>query len=176
MVYLVNKPNKLISTAPPFKSIVIETATKRKQVFDSLYNTTIEYIKVHEGFAGGKVYVCPGGYRTIGYGHLIRPGEYFTSLNKRQADSLLRIDFNRAIACIDIPLSYNKRLAIAHFVFTRGIGTFNKSKLRECIINKQAIDIQIMRYCYYKDRTSNYIYSTNSYKMRKFELELWKKR
>lgn len=157
-------------------SISIEKSNESKRQYDSLYEITVEYIKQHEGFAGGKPYICPGGYSTIGYGHLIRKSERFTYLSKQQADSLLRMDLNRAINSITIPLTATKRLAIGHFVYTRGIGAFNKSTLRKCILNKQPIDAQIMRYCYYKGRTGNYIYSTNSYKMRKFELELWKKK
>jgi GH24 family phage-related lysozyme (muramidase) len=34
----------------------------------------IDLIKRFEGF-GSKVYICPAGYPTIGYGHLVRQNE-----------------------------------------------------------------------------------------------------
>ncbi len=142
------------------------------------YELTIEYIKQHEGFAGGKPYICPGGYNTIGYGHLIKETESFTTLSKQQADSLLRSDFNKAIKLVEqyTDLRGAKKLAIAHFVFTRGIGTFLKSPLNELVKNNKKIDDEIVKWCYYRNRNGKRIKSTHALNIRKWELKMYNNR
>ncbi len=139
------------------------------------YELTVEYIKQHEGFAGGKPYICPGGYKTIGYGHLIKKTESFTFLSKQQADSLLRSDFNKAIKLVEqyTDLRGAKKLAIAHFVFTRGIGTFLKSPLNELVKNDEKIDEEIVKWCYYRNKQGKRIKSTHALNIRKWELKMY---
>ena len=87
----------------------------------------IKRIKFTEGLVN-HVYKCPGGYNTIGYGHMIRRNEHFTTITDEQADSLLNADYQ---FCIDnVPPIYhsNAKLAIARFIFGTGIGTFNRIK------------------------------------------------
>jgi len=138
---------------------------------ESLYNQMIEHIKISEGKML-KRYKCPAGQPTIGYGHLILPGEYFSTITEEQADSLLRIDFNSRLENVDKTLSYNKRLAIAHFIYNLGIGAYNKSKLKKAIDNKEPIDNLIVRYCHYRVN-GDYIKSTHLLKSRLFELKLF---
>jgi lysozyme len=139
------------------------------------YEKTIKAIKKHEGFAGGKPYVCPGGYCTIGYGHVIRDGENFTELTEKQADSLLRVDFNKALRSVDlsVKLSGPKKLAIAHFVFAKGIGTFNRSELRNLILKGESIDKEIVKWCYYTNRNGELIRSQHALNIRKWELRMY---
>ncbi len=139
------------------------------------YERTIEYIKKHEGFANGEPYVCPGGYRTIGYGHIIKPNESFTRLTRKQADKLLRADFDKAIKLVErnTNLRGSKKLAIAHFVFTRGIGTFLKSPLKELVNNEKNIDKEIIKWCYYRNTSGKRIKSSHALNIRKWELKMY---
>lgn len=141
------------------------------------YEKTIQYIKEHEGFAGGKPYICPGGYKTIGYGHVILENENFTQLSRAQADSLLRVDFNKAMTAVErtIDINGSKKIAIAHFVFTRGIGTFIKSPLKKMIENGEDIDDEIVKWCYYTNVKGERVKSQHALNIRKWELKLYKK-
>ncbi len=151
---------------------------KIRKVFDwdREYEKTIEFIKKHEGFANGKVYVCAGGYKTIGYGHKLLPGENFTQITEAQADSLLRVDFNKALAALDrnIKLEGSQRLAMAHFVFAKGIGSFNRSTLKKKILNNEPIDDEITKWCYYTNKNGEKVKSDYLLKIRKWELEMYK--
>ena len=51
----------------------------------------IEALKYLEGFSS-KVYKCPAGVKTIGYGHTIKGGEQFTTINQKEALKLLEDD------------------------------------------------------------------------------------
>ena len=139
------------------------------------YEKTIEYLKEHEGFADGKAYICPGGYKTIGYGHVILDGENFEELTEKQADSLLRVDFNRALKEVDniIKLSGIRKLAIAHFVFTKGIGTFINSGLKDKIQRGETIDRELMEFCYYTNTDGKRIRSQHAMNIRKWEIDLY---
>jgi len=139
------------------------------------YEKTIEFIKKHEGFANGKVYVCAAGYKTIGYGHKLLPGENFTQITEKQADSLLRVDFNKALRALDrnITLTGAQRLAMAHFVFAKGIGSFNRSTLKKKILNNESIDNEITKWCYYTNPKGEKVKSEYLLKIRKWELEMY---
>ena len=52
------------------------------------------FIAGFEGFRA-TVYRCPAGKPTIGYGHVIQPGEYFEAVSKPQAMVLLQRDAER---------------------------------------------------------------------------------
>jgi lysozyme len=55
----------------------------------------IDLIKKHEGLCL-EPYKDTLGCRTIGYGHLIKPSEDFTTITPDDADSILRIDLQTA--------------------------------------------------------------------------------
>jgi len=158
----------------------IEREIRIRPLFDykKEYEKTIEFIKKNEGYAGGKAYVCPGGHTTIGYGHIILKGENLANLTKNQADSLLRVDFNKAIKILEndkkVNLKGGKKLAIAHFIFTKGIGSYYKSTLRKNIINKQEIDNEILKWVYYTNNQGQKIKSSHALKIRKWELKMYK--
>jgi|GEM_PF-2664389 lysozyme len=149
--------------------------TNPMQDWNDNYEKTLRFIKKNEGFAGGKAYICPGGYKTIGYGHVILEGETYEELTENQADSLLRVDFNKAIKRIDqiVDLPGNRKLAIAHFVFTRGIGTFLKSNLKDRVLKGEPIEEELLKMCYYTNSSGERIKSQLALKIRKWEIDLY---
>lgn len=173
LTYQNNNESKAIS--------INQLAGKNKSInpldkWSESYELTIEYIKKHEGFAGGKPYICPGGYKTIGYGHVIKKNESFTQLSKIQADSLLRDDFNKALKLVEktTKIGGTRKLAIAHFVFTRGIGTFLRSELKNLVDNNKKIDKEILKWCYYRSGTGKLVKSMHALNIRKWELDMYK--
>jgi GH24 family phage-related lysozyme (muramidase) len=96
----------------------------------------IDLIKQFEGFSP-TVYICPAGYATIGYGHVVKPHERerFTSgITPEQAESLLRQDVQiseRAVLrLITVPLTDGQFDALASFTFNLGAGALQRSTLR----------------------------------------------
>jgi lysozyme len=92
-------------------------------------------IRHFEGFQP-RPYACPGGYQTIGYGHVLQAGEdYPADLTLRQAEALLREDAARASAAVDhllpVALSPGQFDALASFVFNLGAGALQRSTLRQ---------------------------------------------
>ncbi len=141
------------------------------------YEATIWYIKQHEGFNNGYAYVCDAGYKTIGYGHVVKPSENFMNdrITKSQADSLLRLDFNQSIALVEkyTSLTGSKKLAIAHFVYSKGIGNFLRSRLKQKIDNNEPIDNEILKWCFYQTPDGRTIKSSYSFKIRQWELQMY---
>jgi len=139
------------------------------------YEKTIEYLKIHEGFANGKAYICPGGFNTIGYGHVILEGEKFEDLTEKQADSLLRVDFDKALNAVNkaVKISGIKQLAIAHFVYTKGIGTFVNSGLKDKIVRGESIENDLLDYCYYTNIEGKRVRSQHALDIRKWEIDLY---
>ena len=139
------------------------------------YEKTLQYIKKHEGFANGKTYICPGGHKTIGYGHIVLENENFSQITEQQADSVLRADFNKAIRVLDanVKLDGPKRLAMAHFVFTKGIGSFNRSTMKKKILKKEPIDDEITKWCYYTNPKGEKIKSQHALNIRNWELDMY---
>ena len=96
----------------------------------------IALIKRFEGFCA-KVYTCPAGKPTIGYGHVVKSGERFGTLTEAQATDLLRADAEIAAysvkRCISAPLTQNQFDALVSFTFNLGGGALETSTLRSFI-------------------------------------------
>jgi len=95
----------------------------------------IALIKHFEGFAE-RAYLCPAGYPTIGYGHVVRgnmPGE----ISEAYADRLLAEDLRSIEAAvrrlIRVPLSQNQFDVLVSFTFNLGAGRLQMSRLRMLI-------------------------------------------
>ena len=93
-------------------------------------------VKRFEGFAP-EIYVCPGGWPTIGYGHLVRDGEqdgYADGIDEATAEELLRRDVavaERAVLrLIRVPLEDGQFDALTSFAFNLGAGALQRSTLR----------------------------------------------
>ena len=144
------------------------------------YESVIDYIKLHEGFAGGKEYVCVSGRRTIGYGHVIKKGENFPpQISREFADSLLRDDFSKAYVMAQkyTPyLSGSRKLAVAHFIFSKGIGAFLGSGFRKAIRRNACVDSELVKWCHYRDRhTGRMVYSKVAASIQDWEIAMWHK-
>ncbi len=93
----------------------------------------LELIKHYEGFSPTP-YRCPGGYITIGYGHVIEKGEVFAlPMPLTLAEKILKQDIAKAEKAlaknIKIPLTTNQRGALISFIFNIGEGAFSRSTL-----------------------------------------------
>lgn len=79
-------------------------------------------------------YLDAVGKPTIGYGHLIRPGETFKGpISQQQAEALLRKDLydtEQGIAkAVRVPITQGQFDALASFVFNLGAGRLRSSTL-----------------------------------------------
>jgi GH24 family phage-related lysozyme (muramidase) len=146
--------------------------------FEQGYEEAIEFIKEHEGFANGLQYYDAAGNKTVGYGHKIKPGEVFPEqISKQEAENLLRKDFDKAIWYVEknTNLKGYKKIAIAHFVYARGIGNFLKSNIRKKIILNEPIDEEMMKWIYYKSTDGILVESNYIKKIRLWELNMYKR-
>lgn len=91
-------------------------------------------IRAFEGFSPTS-YVCPAGYPTVGYGHVVQEGERFDApLSQEEGEALLRADLPRyeASVCrlIEGPLEERCFDALVSFTFNLGEGALAASTLR----------------------------------------------
>jgi len=97
----------------------------------------VELAKQFEGLYL-KPYICPAGYPTIGYGHLLKSLEH-PSITKEEAETLLSLDMQTATngalrMCPVLLLEPTDRLAaLADFCFNLGVGRLQTSTLRRRI-------------------------------------------
>lgn len=142
------------------------------------YEAAIDFIKLHEGFANGRAYRCVSGKLTIGYGHVIQQGESFPEqISERFADSLLRADFKVSYATANKlypEIRGSRKIVLAHFVFSKGIGSLLKSGLRKKIDEGGSVDEEFAKWCYYTDcKTGRKVYSKVAANIQKWENDMW---
>jgi len=94
----------------------------------------LELIKSFESFEPVR-YICPAGYPTIGYGHVILDREDLQKVTEAEAETLLLGDV--AIAersvyhLIKVPLEDCQFSALTSFTFNLGGGALQRSTLRQ---------------------------------------------
>lgn len=93
----------------------------------------IELIKKHESFQPS-VYLCPSGKPTIGYGHIIKPGESFNApISESEACGILRRDlcfFEIVVrSSVKVPVNQSRFSALVSFAFNIGEAAFMNSTL-----------------------------------------------
>jgi len=142
------------------------------------YEAAIDFIKLHEGFANGRAYRCVSGKLTIGYGHVIQAGERFPEqISERFADSLLRADFKVSFATADKlypEMRGSRKIVLAHFVYSKGIGSLLKSGLRKKIDNGGSVDEEFAKWCYFTScKTGKKVYSKVAANIQKWENAMW---
>jgi lysozyme len=101
-----------------------------------IHSTTqngIEFIKKFEGF-NSKLYICNGGFKTIGYGHKILPNETYQHISIHDAEKLLSQDLRKfelgVISYIKAPLTESQFDALVSFSFNLGLHSLQRSTLR----------------------------------------------
>ena len=113
----------------------------------------MDFIKHFESFSP-TVYVCPGGLRTIGYGHVLQPGEKLQSVTRAKAEAILRDDLFKARCglsrLIKVPLAPHQMDALTSFVFNVGMGALQASRLRLCVNEEQHDEVpkEFLRWVY----------------------------
>ena len=102
----------------------------------NMSKTGLDVIKRFEGFSP-TVYICPAGYPTIGYGHVVNPDErqqFASGITSEQAEALLRQDVQIAeravLRLITVPLTDGQFDALVSFTFNLGAGALQRSTLR----------------------------------------------
>lgn len=93
-------------------------------------------VAAFEAFSGN-AYPDAGGKLTIGYGHMLKPGEFFPDgITREQALALLQADLRIARSAVDdlfhgVYLSPHEWDALTSFTFNVGAGALRDSTLRQ---------------------------------------------
>lgn len=128
----------------------------------------IEMIKHHEGVRF-KPYQCPAKLWTIGVGHVLYPdqgklpidqrGAYALrpedsrQFSKEEVDGILRNDLNRFERGVErfcpVPLTQGMFDALVSFAFNVGLGTLQRSTLRQKLLrgDKAGAAEELLKYC-----------------------------
>ncbi len=104
----------------------------------------LDLIKRFEGFSR-TIYFCPAGYPTIGYGHVVKDDEDFSSgIDEAQAEELLRQDAvisERAVLrLINVPLTDIQFDALVSFTYNLG-GALQRFTLRRKINREEHAEV-----------------------------------
>ena len=106
--------------------------------------TGIELIKSFEGLVTQQ-YICPAGYATIGYGHLVKKGEDFGVIDEAKATDLLAADLataeNAVTRLVPVDLLQREFDALVSFTFNLGAGALQASTLRKRLLTDQREDV-----------------------------------
>ena len=118
----------------------------------------IRLIKHHEGVRN-RPYRCPAGLWTVGVGHLIGDGKSLPEswnrlFTKEEIDGILKRDlqrFERGVLKMlpNVPLRQGEFDCLVSFSFNLGLGTFQRSTLRQALLrgDKKAAMESLMKYC-----------------------------
>jgi GH24 family phage-related lysozyme (muramidase) len=100
-----------------------------------------------EGFSP-VIYICPAGYPTIGYGHLITEANkerFLDGVDEDEALELLRSDVGKAeravLRLIAVPLTQGQFDALVSFTFNLGGGALQRSTLRRKVNREEHDDV-----------------------------------
>ena len=118
----------------------------------------IALIRHHEGVRN-KPYKCAAGLFTVGVGHLIGDGktlppEWNRTFTNEEIDALLKRDLSRFElgVCKMLPSVQLKQCefdALVSFSFNLGLGTFQRSTIRQALLrgNKESAMESLVKYC-----------------------------
>ena len=118
----------------------------------------IKLIRHHEGVRN-KPYKCPAGLFTVGVGHLIGDGktlpkEWNRTFTNEEIDAILKSDLRRFELGIskmlpNVPLRQCEFDCLVSFAFNLGLGTFQRSTLRQALLrgDKKAAMESLVKYC-----------------------------
>ena len=104
----------------------------------------ILFIRRFEGFRA-RVYKCQAGYRTIGYGHVLRQNEQDQEVTLAQAEEVLLEDLaivaRGVMRNTKIALVQHQFDALISLVFNIGVGAYQRSTLRAKISRNEHDDV-----------------------------------
>jgi len=114
----------------------------------------LRLIRLFESFSA-MPYICAGGYKSILYGHVIKPGEVFDLPASLEIGEIILLQdvsvAERAISrLIRVPLTQNMEDSLLSWTFNLGSGALQASTLR-AVINRMEYDEapdQIRRWIY----------------------------
>jgi lysozyme len=118
----------------------------------------IALIKHHEGVRS-RPYRCPANLWTVGVGHLIGDGKslpntWNRTFTEEEIDGLLKSDLRRFELGIskmlpNMPLRQCEFDCLVSFAFNLGLGTFQRSTLRQALLrgDKKAAMESLIKYC-----------------------------
>jgi lysozyme len=123
----------------------------------SISKLGIETIKLFEGYRS-QIYTCPAGYKTIGYGHVVKNYEQFKYLSKPEAEIILTHDLTLTSMAIrrliTIPLKQHQFDMLVSFTFNLGSAALQRSCLRSKINRgeHEAVVKEFIRWIYARGR------------------------
>ena len=107
----------------------------------------LNLIKQFEGFSAVP-YLCPAGYLTVGYGHLVKTQEkerFAAGISEHDAQSMLQVDVGVAeravLRLITVPLTDAQFDALVSFTFNLGAGALQRSSLRRKVNREEHADV-----------------------------------
>jgi lysozyme len=118
----------------------------------------ITLIKHHEGVRS-RPYRCPANLWTVGVGHLIGDGKLLPdswnrTFSQEEIDGLLKSDLRRFELGIskmlpNVPLRQCEFDCLVSFAFNLGLGTFQRSTLRQALLrgDKKVAMESLVKYC-----------------------------
>lgn len=143
-----------------FKKTPQKTITTNKNIEPRLTEDGLEMIKLFEG-EELKVYLDVAGYPTVGYGHLVQPGdnlELGDTISKEQADNFLRSDIKKAESYVKkhvkVPINNEMYSALVSFVYNVGVHNFINSTMLKLLNSDKLIEAaeQFDRWIYAKGK------------------------
>lgn len=115
----------------------------------SITDAGLNLIKRFEGFSP-TIYICPAGHPTVGFGHVVLPGEqtrFDGGLIREEAAELLRRDVRIAesavLRLITSPLADGQLDALVSFTFNLGAGALQRSSLRKKVNRGEHGDVPV---------------------------------
>jgi GH24 family phage-related lysozyme (muramidase) len=122
----------------------------------------LDLIKRFEGFSP-TIYICPGGWPTIGYGHVVRKLErdqYMAGIDKNIGAALLQSDIGASeralLRLIRVPVNDGQFDALVSFTFNLGAGALQRSTLRRKVNREEhgAVPAEFRRWVWAGGRRS----------------------
>lgn len=105
----------------------------------------LRLIRRFEGFSAVQ-YLCPAGYLTVGYGHVVKnPAAFRQPITKDEAVRILSADVETAeravLRLISVPLTDGQFDALVSFTFNLGAGALQRSTLRRKVNREEHEDV-----------------------------------
>jgi lysozyme len=119
----------------------------------TISNSGLVLLKQFEGFVP-YVYKDAAGLPTIGYGHLIKEGESFTTITPKEAEELLKRDVKEAENAVKnlvrVPINQHQFDALVSFTFNVGAGNLRDSTLLKLLNDGKTSEVpeQFNRWVY----------------------------